>query len=101
MPSHAVPAIDPVEQIGFVSHNPSSDCLLPSACSLMPGSSRLALFSVIGKARVEGVSPSDRRQDARDAIGFVSHNRLLADSCHCEERSDAAISALKIGFVWR
>jgi hypothetical protein len=36
--------------------------------------SRLALFSIVGKARVEGVSPSDRGQDARDTIGFVSHN---------------------------
>jgi hypothetical protein len=36
--------------------------------------SRLALFSIVGTARVEGVSPSDRRQDARDTIGFVSHD---------------------------
>jgi hypothetical protein len=38
----------------------------------------LALFRTLGSLRVEGVSPSDRGQDARDTIGFVFAKRVFS-----------------------
>jgi len=41
---------------------------------------------MVGRACVEGVSPSGRGQDARDTIGFVSHDRPGGKRCPGKRR---------------
>ena len=47
---------------------PAPFCLLPEC----------GFVCTVGDLRVEGVSPSDRGQDARDTIGFVFANQVLS-----------------------